>query len=56
MKIRIAYLTGERLKADRAANTLRKRFPACKNKTGGTSGSQWPTVSHIYIETPKTKG
>ncbi len=56
MKIRIAYLTGERLKADMVAHTLRKMLPDCKVKTGGTSGSQWPTVSHIYIETPKPKG
>lgn len=56
MKIRIAYLTGERLKADMAAHALRKLFPDCKVKTGGTSGSQRPTVSHIYIETPKPKG
>ena len=56
MKIRIAYFKREHLKADMAANTLRKMFPDCKVKIVSTSGSQWPTVSHIYIETPKPKG
>ena len=56
MKIRIAYIPGERLKADMAAHALRKMFPDCKVKIVSTSGSQWPTVSHIYIETPKPKG
>lgn len=51
MKIRIAYLTGERLKADMVAHTLRKMLPDCKVKTGGTSGSQWPTVKPVVTGT-----
>ena len=53
MKIRIAYLTGERLKADMAANTLRKMFPDCKVKEESCAGN---LIAHIYIETPKPKG
>lgn len=53
MKIRIAYLTGERLKADMTANTLRKMFPDCKVKEESRAGN---LIAHIYIETPKPKG
>ena len=53
MKIRIAYLTGERLKADMAANTLRKMFPDCKVQEESRAGN---LIAHIYIETPKPKG
>ena len=53
MKIRIAYLTGESLKADMAANTLRKMFPDCKVKEESRAGN---LIAHIYIETPKPKG
>lgn len=53
MKIRIAYLTGERLKADMVAHTLRKMFPDCKVKEESRAGN---LIAHIYIETPKPKG
>lgn len=53
MKIRIAYLDGERLKADMVAHTLRKMLPDCKVKEESRAGN---LIAHIYIETPKPKG
>lgn len=52
LRIRIAYFKYEHLKADMAANTLRKMFPDCKVKEESRAGN---LIAHIYIETPKPK-
>ena len=52
MKIRIAYLNGERLKAEMVTHTLRKMLPDCKVKPSSASDR---SIAHIYIETPKPK-
>lgn len=51
MKIKIAYLPGERLLASMVASAICKLLPNSKSKTSNAH----PPVTHIYIETPKPK-